>query len=169
MAFNYRRLTPKDAELVLSLYWAVAKGPRSGLARTPEEITLAYVEGWLGRAHADGLVLGAFSDGALCGEIHAIRPGAKQFAHVLGELTVAVHPASQGQGVGSQLFGALFTEAAGLNPGIQRIELIARSGNTGAIRMYERLGFVPEGRFTGRVLLADGTREDDIPMARALG
>ena len=74
----------------------------------------------------------------------------------------------QGRGAGTRLFHALFDEAANLQPQISRIELVARSGNAAAIRLYERLGFRKEGCIHGRVILANGTVEDDIPMARTL-
>ena len=94
---------------------------------------------------------------------HAARGS---FNHVLTDLTVAVHPQAQGRGVGSRLFAALFEAAARLTPPATRIELVARTGNAAAIRLYERLGFRAEGRFVGRVRLPDGSIEDDIPMAR---
>ena len=91
-----------------------------------------------------------------------------QFSHVLTDLTVAVHPDWQGKGLGSLLFGALIEAAREMTPRITRIELMAREGNTGAIRLYQRLGFKIEGRFAGRVHLPDGTIEDDIAMAMLL-
>ena len=53
-------------------------------------------------------------------------------------------------------------------PGLTRVELFCREGNTRAVRLYQRLGFVIEGRFVRRVVLADGTVEDDLAMARFL-
>lgn len=164
-----RPLALADRDAVLALYRAAAAGPNGGLARTPDEIDEAYVESFLREAEADGVSLGAFDpDGALLGEIHASRPGPRQFAHVLSDLTVAVQPDARGQGLGTRLFEALFAHAAGLRPRIERVELVAREGNAGAVRLYQRLGFVIEGRFRGRVRLPDGTVEDDLPMARAL-
>ena len=103
-------------------------------------------------------------DGRLAGEIHASRIGPDQFAHVLSDLTVAVDPAWQGKGVGRALFAALFAAARELSPTVTRIELMAREGNIDAIRLYERLGFVMEGRFVQRVRMPDGRLEDDIAM-----
>ncbi|WP_411286926.1 GNAT family N-acetyltransferase [Phenylobacterium sp.] len=98
----------------------------------------------------------------------ASRLAPRQFAHVLTDLTVAVRPSHQGRGVGAQLFNALFKRAARLTPPVTRIELVARSGNVAGIRLYERLGFEREGRFLGRVHLAHGAVEDDIPMAKMI-
>ena len=86
-----RATTAGDATQVLALYRAAAGGS-GGLARRPEEMDLAYVEGFLAKAHAGGVSLGAWIDGRLAGEIHASRIGPDQFAHVLSDLTVAVDP-----------------------------------------------------------------------------
>ena len=165
--YETRPITLSQAGAVLSLYRAAAAGP-GGLARRPDEMDLAYVEGFLGKALAGGVTLGAWRGEVLCGEIHASRIGPEQFAHVLSDLTVAVDPAWQGRGVGRALFAALFEAARALSPQVTRIELMAREGNIDAIRLYERLGFVIEGRFVQRVRMPDGRLEDDIAMGLLL-
>lgn len=160
-------LVQAHVPLILDLHRAAASLEGSGLARARDEITADYVQGFMDRALRGGIVLGAFTGDRLVGEIHAIRLGPRQFDHVIGDLTVAVHPDAQGMGIGSALFDAFFTETAAAAPAITRIELVARSGNAGALRLYERLGFVREGRLVNRVRLPDGRMEDDIVMARS--
>jgi putative acetyltransferase len=155
-----------DAPAVLSLHLAAASRG-GGLAREPDEMSLEPIEAALTKALATGVALSAWSDGAIAGEIHACRLGPRQFDNSLTELTVAVHPDAQGQGVGARLFEALFVEARKL-PGVTRVELMCREGNTHAVRLYQRLGFVIEGRFVRRVVLADGAVEDDLAMAKFL-
>lgn len=166
--FQARPTTPVDAPAVLALYRAAAGAPNSGLARAPDEMDLAWAQGFLARATATGASLGVWAGDILVGEIHATRMGARQFDHNLMDLAVAVHPGWQGQGVGARLFEALFAVADGLSPRIERIELAVREGNTGAIRLYERLGFVLEGCHPGRVRLPDGRIEMDLTMARVV-
>jgi len=157
-----------DADAVLTLYRAVA-AHGGGLARSVDEINPDYVGHFLTTATSSGgMSLGACAkDGGLAGEIHVMRMAPEQFQHVLTDLTVAVHPAWQGKGVGT-LFKGLIASARTLVPRITWVELVAREGNADAIRLYERLGFRIEGRFVGRVRLADGAIEDDIPMALML-
>lgn len=161
-----RPTTPADAAALLALYRVVAAMPNSGLARHNDELDHGYVAAFAGLCDPQGLSIAAFDGQALAGEIHAQRMRPRQFSHVMTDLTVAVHPRMQGRGIGSRLFHALFDAAARMNPPVTRIELVARTGNAEAIRLYERLGFQAQGRFIGRVRLADGTIEDDIPMAR---
>jgi putative acetyltransferase len=161
-------LTVSSLPEVLALYQVTSRG-RSGLARSSEEIDEFYVREFLERASKDGIAVGARSaDGSLCGEIHAVRMTPLQFHHVLTGLTVAVHPAWPGKGVGRLLFNATIERARSLSPPITRIELVAREGNADAIRLYQRLGFRSEGRFKRRVQLPNGEFEDGIPMALLL-
>ena len=48
---------------------------------------------------------------------------------------------------------------------LRKVELLVRDSNVGAIGLYQRLGFVEEGRFRGRIGLPDGTFVDDVAMA----
>jgi ribosomal protein S18 acetylase RimI-like enzyme len=167
MGVEIRATTMADAPAVCDLHRATAAAP-GGLAREPDEIGLGWIEQVVAQALRAGVAIGAWSDGELAGELHAPRMGPRQFAHVLSDLTIAVHPDWQGQGLGARLFEALFAEAARLRPKVERIELMVREGNAGAIRLYERMGFVVDGRFEGRVRLPDGTLEADLAMGKRL-
>ncbi len=159
-----RRSTAADAGALFDLYLATAAG-RSGLAREADEIDLAYVEGFLAKSE---IAISAWDGARAVGDIHAGRLGPRQFAHDLLDLTVAVRPDAQGQGLGRRLFEALFDAAATLTPKIERVELFVRAGHVDARRLYERLGFEVEARFKNRVRLMDGTVEDDLAMVKWL-
>lgn len=62
--------------------------------------------------------------------------------NVISDLWVA--PAAQGQGVGAALLGAL--EDAIAKQGFEYAELETYAGNSGAVRFYERQGYVPVWR-----------------------
>lgn len=163
-----RSATPADAPAILTVHLAAASNG-GGLAREPDEIDLAGIEAALAKPLLNGVALMAWEGERPAGEIHASRLGPRQFAHNLTDLTVAVHPHFQGRGVGAALFEALFIEARKLTrPPIERVELMCREGNLAAVRLYQRLGFVIEGRFPRRVRLKDGTIDDDLAMAKVL-
>jgi putative acetyltransferase len=161
-----RATTLADAPAVLELHLAAASRD-GGLAREADEMSIEPIEAALTKSLATGVALSAWVDGAIAGEIHAGRLGPRQFDNSLTELTVAVHPDFQGRGIGALLFEALFAEAR-KQPGLTRVELFCREGNVHAVRLYQRLGFVIEGRLVHRVTLADGTVEDDLAMAKFL-
>ena len=162
-AFTIRASSPADAAAVLALYRRVSH-ESGGLARQPHEITDEYVQHFLSRAQAQGVGLVAEQAGQIVAEIHAYTSGLRIFAHVLGDLTVAVDAAVQGQGLGRQLFEALLAAAQTRFPHVRRVELLVRESNVRAIALYEKLGFRREGRFEGRVA-GEHAFEADIPMA----
>jgi ribosomal protein S18 acetylase RimI-like enzyme len=158
----------EDVAAICQLYVDVAKVP-GGLARLESEIDSDYVERFVTNSCAAGLILVAESNGQLLGEIHGYKSGLFCFGHVLSELTIAVAPAAQGQGIGRILFRG-FIDQVGLNmPEVLRVELIARESNHRAIAFYESLGSQQEGCFYHRIRNVDGTLESDIPMAWCRG
>lgn len=134
--------TDADGTALTALYRAVA-ATEGGLARTQAEITDEYVAHFLHKSLASGIILVARQNngGPLLGEIHSYALGPRVFAHVLGELTIAVHPGYQGQGVGKALFTELLRRVEQERPDILRVELIARESNRKALAFYQKLGF----------------------------
>ena len=158
-----RKATASDHARIIGLYRAVAAMP-DGLARTPGEVSDAYVRGFMQRAEADGIELLCEEDGNIVAEIHASRLGIACLSHLLTDLTIAVAPTAQGKGVGRRLFQALLDEVTSNMPHITRIELFTRSSNVRARSLYASLGFVEEGRLRARVNNAKGETEDDVVM-----
>lgn len=163
-SMTVRSAFPADCEAIAALYRRVARVP-GGLARLEEEISDEYVAGFIHSASTRGIILVAENDGgAIAGEIHAYASELFCFAHILGDLTIAVDPDYQGSGVGRQLF-VQFMQQAEARRGVSRIELIARESNRRALVFYQSLGFVVEGEMRRRIRNTDGSLESDIPMA----
>lgn len=157
---------PKDVGKILDLYKMVA-AEHGGLARTEDEIDAAYVRHFVSKSVTTGIIVIAIDDGSgsVIGEIHGYALGPKSFSHVLGELTIAVRPDFQGRGLGKALFTEFMRRVKTTRPDILRVELIARESNLRAIRFYEQLGFLVEGKMAGRIASVGGGFESDIPMA----
>lgn len=158
-----RKATIDDHAGIVGLYRAVAGVP-DGIARTPAEVTDAYVSGFMQRAAHDGLELVHEEGGLMIAEIHASRVGIASLAHLLTDLTIAVSPRAQGLGVGRGLFQAWLKEVSTNFPHITRVELFARESNVRARALYLSLGFVEEGRLRARVNNARGEPETDTIM-----
>lgn len=154
----------EDFAGIKALYRSVAR-QGAGIARTEEEITDDYIRHNLENALTRGISYLAKSGDLVVGEIHAYRPVPALFAHVLSDLTIAVHPDFQGCGVGRAIFSALLDEVKAKHPQILRVELFVRESNLKAQTFYQSLGFHIEGRFQQRVRRLDGALEADIPMA----
>ncbi len=155
-----------DLENIWKLYQKVAQ-KLGGLARAADEVTLEYVSQFMQKSASYGFewVIENLENGEIIAEIHCYQLAPRSFAHVLSELTIAVHPDYQGQGIGKAIFSHLLQYIRQHRPDILRVELITRESNHHAIGMYKQLGFKVEGRLEGRIRSANGDLEADIPMA----
>lgn len=158
-AIVIRRPTAGDAPAIRELYRAAAEG--GTLARMPDEVDDAYVAGFMGAA-LNGLELVAEVAGKVVGDLHASRLSPRQFARTLGELTIAVHPAHQGQGIGKQLLLEFMRVVREEMTDIERVELFAWDENKSALRLYESVGFKFEGLLPRRVRTDSGEWRNDI-------
>ncbi len=132
-------------------YLAFLEGP-------PREMTMAYVqrniaENWPHIIALDGEQVIAWADVASLN-----RP---VFEHS-GVLGIGILPNYRGQGLGRRLMHTVLeaAQARGLN----RVELTVRENNHIAIKLYESLGFLHEGRHINAVKI-HGQYENHLSMA----
>ena len=162
-----RAARPSDIEQIRALHTCVAT-LSGGIARYADEITDEYVNEFMTRSLNHGVIVVAEDSAsqAIVGELHAYPYGLRRLNHVLTSLTIVVHPDTQGQGVGRQLFETLLREVREGRPDILRVELIVQESNEHARRLYESVGFRVEGRLTdGIINIKTGLPETDLPMA----
>jgi len=163
---RYRTATIEDLDGLIKLYQAVAR-TEGGIARLENEITPEYVSNFLEKSLTTGLIIvgeNPDNESELVVEIHAYKAGIQVFDHVLGDLTIVVHPNFQGKKLGRTIL-TIFLEEVGRNrPDIGRVELIARESNEKAIALYQSMGFLIEGRLEMRIRTTDRHYEADIPM-----
>ena len=153
-----------DSAAILELFVKVAE-VSGGLARHADEMSLEYVDDCVAKSLANGVLLIAEGDSRVLGELHTYGAGLRKFDHVLANLTVAVHPDAQGQGLGRRLFEALLTEVRDNHPDILRIELFTQESNLRGQRLYESVGFRRQGWSEKAIRGPTGELEADIPMA----
>jgi len=163
---RYRTADVDDLHRLVKLYKAVAR-VEGGIARIEHEVTEEYVKNFIHKSLATGLIIvGENPDDPeeLIAEIHGYKAGIKVFEHVLGDVTIVVHPQFQGKKIGRTIL-TIFLEEIGRNRmDVGKVELIAREGNLKAIELYQSLGFKVEGRLEMRIKTPDHTYEADIPM-----
>jgi putative acetyltransferase len=163
---RYRTADIDDLPRLIELYKAVARDG-GGIARLEHEITEDYVKNFILKSLATGLIIvGENPDNMdqLVAEIHGYKAGIATFDHVLGDVTILVHPKFQGKKIGRTIL-TIFLEEIGRNRmDIGKVELIARESNMKAIELYQSLGFKIEGRLEMRIKTPDHNYEADIPM-----
>lgn len=153
-----------DFEALFHLYRDVAAVP-GGLLRREYEITPDYIRYILENSLARGISVVAIDEGRqVIGELHGWVPNIRQLFHVMGDLTIAVSPDVQGQGIGRLLFEGFLSRVGDRFAGVERVELFCRSDNARAVALYTSLGFVEEGRLVGRVRDERGFIADDLIM-----
>ena len=166
-AFEFRKATIKDTDAIFKLYKQVSK-TKGGLARSDDEISKKYVEQFILKSLAKGvafIIADKLHENKIIGEIHCYKQDPKVFTHVFSDLTIAIHPDYQGKGLGKKLFETLLNYITASRRDILRVELIAAESNSRAIKMYEKLGFIIEGKFERRIATPDNKLQADIPMA----
>lgn len=163
---RYRIAVIDDLRSLITLYKTVAQ-TEDGIARLEHEVTEDYVKDFLTKSIASGLIIvgeNPDDETQLIASVHAFKKGIKVFDHVLGDLTLVVHPQFQGKKIGRTIF-TIFLEEIGRNRlDIGKVELIARESNVKAIALYQSLGFLVEGRMEMRIKTTQDTYEADIPM-----
>ena len=161
-----RPAKPDNLFSIERLYKRVA-AVEGGLARTESEITSEYIIDFVTKSQQNGVEFVAVQNEShqVVGEIHCYNTGLKVFAHVFGDLTIAVDPLYQRKGIGRKLFTQLLKEVKNNRPNILRVELIVRESNKHAVKFYESLGFKREGKLENRIRSVDGGFEADIFMA----
>lgn len=162
----YRTADIDDLHRLIKLYKTVAR-VEGGIARLEHEVTEEYVKNFIQKSLATGLIIvGENPDDPeeLVAEVHGYKAGIKVFDHVLGEVTILVHPQFQGKKIGRTILTIFLEEIARNRVDIGKVELIAREGNKKAIDLYQSLGFRVEGRLEMRIKTQHHTYEADIPM-----
>lgn len=82
-----------------------------------------------------------------------------------GKFGVMLRNESRGKGLGTELVQYLI-EWAQHHSDIEKVSLFTFATNIRAIALYEKLGFVEEGRKLKEYKLADGTYVDDVIMSK---
>lgn len=83
-----------------------------------------------------------------------------------GEFRIAVKKKFWHMGIGTALLAASIEAARDMD--YEQLELEVVAGNTPAIKLYERVGFIPYGRRPNGTKFRDGGYADDILMALSL-
>ncbi|CAB9498164.1 Acetyltransferase (GNAT) family [Seminavis robusta] len=170
-----------DASDLLYLHQLAAVDPQ-GLVRQPQEITLEFiVEGFLLPCLQSGIILVAelpveeddnedehdckTKQQRIVGDMHALNPTSPiAFQHLLTDVSIAVLPSVQGQGIGRKLFQDFFHR---IPTHIARVELYTLSTNARNVQFYERMGFVNEGTQTNRIFYYDCDQTDGKAVQEA--
>lgn len=113
--------------------------------------------------HPDKLIITPKVLGRIIGMLD-FSPGHRNRIAHYGEFGMSIHPDYQGIGIGQMMLEALLSWAK-KNPRIETVRLRVHSQNRRAISLYEKCGFVHEGKEVRGIKFSDGTYDDVLHMA----
>lgn len=166
-----REVVEADAEKLLAYYNVIASEPRNntgvrhGMIPTTVEEQRAVICKYLTRSNSMMLVV-ENQAGEIVGTVQC--EGGSRYTQHSTELHINLHPDYRGYVLGSLLLQHALDWAAS-NPEIRRVQLEVLERNSGAVRLYKRMGFVEEGRFHNIYYLydePDGEYVTSLRMAR---
>ena len=151
--------TPEDAEALASCVDAVARerrylGNTSGFSA---EQTRSFITSFRDSA---GIQIVVLADAGIVGWCDVTPVPFEGMGHV-GRLGMGLLPAFRGQGLGGRLVREALSQVFAQT--LKRVELEVFASNKIAIRLYEREGFMIEGRKRGARFL-DGAEDDILVM-----
>jgi ribosomal protein S18 acetylase RimI-like enzyme len=162
-----RPAIPGDASALIAHLKALAHEPGINIPLAPDEITLTVAEERDRLASFDdnprAILLVAMRGGELLGELTIRGLSNRRAVQHVATLGMSVRADVRGQGVGGALLDAALDWAA--EHGFTRVELYVYARNAPAIALYEKHGFLHEGR--RKHFIRDGEQFlDDLVMAR---
>lgn len=158
---------PGDGPAVLAYLKALGESTEFILTHEGDTPDLAAVEERI----AGGGFYSLVAVDPLTGEVvantaYSFSPRVK-LAHV-GDLGTGVLTDWRGVGLGSLMLGRSIVDMRA-DPRIQKLELTTMVGNEYALKMYERVGFVVEGRKSRSIRQPSGEYRDEILMGMWIG
>lgn len=130
------------------------------------DLTEEQEQGWIKR-HLDSpgsIVLVSEVNGTIVGLLEFECGTRRRLAH-RGSLAITVLKECRGQGIGSILMKTLVDWAEAI-PDVEKLCLSVLATNTRAIKLYQKFGFVEEGRRPREVKLGPDEYIDDVLMYR---
>jgi RimJ/RimL family protein N-acetyltransferase len=164
-AFTIRQPTESDAERIIT-YSKIIFASTDQVLTTLEEYTISIEDEktWIANfnKNPNALLQIAEIENQIVGLLFFIANTKRKNLHT-GEFGVNIHPDYQGLGIGRVLIETLLSWAKA-NAQIEKVFLNVFSTNTNAINLYQRLGFIEEGRHVRAIKQPNGDYVDVIQM-----
>lgn len=166
-SITVRSARVEDAEQILKyVKRIISEG--AGMLMAPEEFTLTVEQEakWI-RKHLDApgkLMILAEAESQIVGFLNFSNFERKRLAQN-GSFGISVHKEWRNLGIGRLLIETML-DWARQNPLIEKVYLEVFASNERAIHLYQKLGFVEEGRKSRHVKFSDEHYEDEILMSR---
>ncbi|MEM1027372.1 MAG: GNAT family protein [Planctomycetota bacterium] len=168
-AVSLRTPVEDDAPQLIEYLDAMRK-ETTGILFAPEDPlpTVEWERNWVrGRREGRGVMILTEDDAGQIVSLCSVEPGGRSRTAHRGEVGISLRAAWCDRGLGTQLMDELvaWSEA---QPDLDLLTLCVYADNPRAIRVYEKVGFVHEGRRRWHIK-RDGQYVDQIEMSRWVG
>jgi RimJ/RimL family protein N-acetyltransferase len=167
MNYTIAHAEPGDAEGLVRFVKALGDEGLSTLMRITTipslEEELEFIER-IGKEESSAFWVVRDAGGEVVGSLNLFGQTHPQRRHSAG-FGLSLLAAHRGKGLGTRLINEMLDWAG--KAGLARVELEVLSNNSGAVKLYRRMGFVEEGRKVGAVRL-DAGEVDLIQMAKKI-
>ncbi|MFN8556381.1 MAG: GNAT family N-acetyltransferase [Dehalococcoidia bacterium] len=156
-----RPMSPGDAGALLALFRSL---PPEDLLFLRRDVTNEHVLDAWARDVADGRIvtlLAETPEGEVVGEA-SMYPSQVPWTRHVAEVRVITSPATRARGLGGALLAELMRAASAA--GVEKLTAEMTVEQTGARRLFERMGFVEEGRFRNYARDQSGKEHDLVVM-----
>ena len=163
--FSIRQPTESDAENIINYSKTLFASTDQVLTTLDEyTITVENEKIWINNfnQNLNALVLVAELGTQIIGLLFFIPNAKKKNSHT-GEFGVSVHPDFQGINIGRLLIEELLVWAR-LNAHIEKVYLNVFATNQNAIKLYQNMGFIEEGRHMNAIKQLTGEYVDVVQM-----
>ena len=159
----------RDAEALLE-YLKATNAESPYLICEPEEITLSLEQEKEIIRRKEGsereLLLLAFENGRHIGNVSLMSVGTSVRYEHRCSIAIALYKEYCGRGIGRVMLGTVLDTAK--KTGYTQAELEVVTENTGAVRLYESMGFVKYGQLPNSMKYKDGHMVDSFLMVKVL-
>jgi ribosomal protein S18 acetylase RimI-like enzyme len=158
VAEDVRELTPRDAPALREFFSQMPVEDRTFFFEDVSDP--AVIDAWASDARR---LRRCVADRGRIVALGALRPGADWTSHV-ADLLLLVAPDARRRGLGKRLARRMLIEA--LEHGFSKVSVMIATGNTGAIEMFQKLGFRPEALLRDQLRSPeDGSLHDTVILS----
>ncbi|MBC7544044.1 MAG: GNAT family N-acetyltransferase [Candidatus Sericytochromatia bacterium] len=160
-----RVVQPDEAQAYVTFMQQLFSESNHFFSKDAADMTVAQAHDFIESENRRGKMFGAYVDGELLGHLGIARHAPARRNHV-ATLSMGLLSALQRQGIGKALVAEALAWAEGKGT-IEKVPLYVRSHNTPAISLYQKLGFIEEGRRV-KEWRVDGQYVDEVIMYKWL-
>lgn len=159
MTLDVRELTAADAAALSEFFLAMPPQDRTFFFQDVNDPSVA--ERWV--SDERGAPHGAFDDSGRLAGFAALKPGIDWSSHV-ADLVLVVAPSARRSGLGRTLARGMLLQA--LERGYKKVTVVIPVENTGAIEMFQKMGFQAEALLRDQLCSPeDGALHDVVILA----